>query len=360
MRIALVVGARPNVIKAAALVPALRARGAEVVVIHTGQHADPVMSQQICDELGLKIDRQLECIGTNAAERIGDMITALSNYFSHEKFYLVMVVGDCDSTLAGALVTKKLGLRLAHVEAGLRATDAVQENLNRILVDRMADDLFTSEPQADENLIKEGSAVGVAQLIHSVGNVMIDCLHKFLPQEQERPLPAGLERHGYAVLTLHRAENVDDAEKLKAALLAVLPVAQQMPIFFPTHPRTQKLLAAMIGSNWLRPKHPMTCIIPFGYLDFINLLSGARLVLTDSGGVQEETTALGIPCLTLRTQTERPATITGGTNRLVGLDPEKVREQLDSSSFWSSPGRGPSTWDGHAAERVAEIVASFN
>lgn len=352
--------------KAAALVPAMRAVGIEVTVIHTGQHSDPAMSQKLCDELDLKIDIQLDDQASlrevmlhherSNAERLGDMIVDLSREFCELRFDLVMVVGDCDSTLAGALAAKKCGLRLAHVEAGLRADDVVQENLNRILVDEMSDDLFISEPTADAYF--EEVRVWKWQKVHSVGNVMIDTLRRFKGQALVRQLPYdigkenGLDGHDYAVLTLHRAENVD--ENMRAALACAEVVAKRMKVVFPIHPRTAlRMRAAGFTTQW----ENFINLPPLGYLDFVNLIARAKLVMTDSGGVQEETTVLGVPCLTLRAQTERPATISDGTNELVGFDAEKVRAALEKilRGEWKT-GRGPSLWDGHAAERIANIL----
>jgi UDP-N-acetylglucosamine 2-epimerase (non-hydrolysing) len=274
---------------------------------------------------------------------------------------LVLVVGDVNSTIAVSLAAVKLGIPVAHVEAGLRSFDrAMPEEINRILTDALADYLFITEEDAAEHLLKEGRP---QEAIFFVGNVMIDSLRHFLPIAQQSPIGSELALkngvHGgnpwkrFAVLTLHRPSNVDSTEKLIELLTAVAAVASEIPVIFPVHPRTQqRLTQAGIQT------HPnLKLIPPVGYLDFLCLLSKATLVLTDSGGIQEETTALGVPCLTLRENTERPITISQGTNLLVGTDPERIvaaaREVLAGRS---KAGRIPPLWDGHAAERIVETL----
>jgi UDP-N-acetylglucosamine 2-epimerase (non-hydrolysing) len=267
------------------------------------------------------------------------------------------VVGDVNSTIAVSLAAAKLGISVAHVEAGLRSFDrSMPEEINRVLTDALAKYLFATEDDAVENLLKEGRP---RELIHLVGNVMIDSLLHFLPFAQQSRIGDDLGLHdgkgwqSFGVLTLHRPSNVDSTEKLTEILGAIDTVARQLPIVFPVHPRTQQRLAQS-GIKY----HPQLRLIPpLGYLDFLCLLSKATLALTDSGGIQEETTALGVPCLTLRENTERPVTVSCGTNVLVGTDPSKIvaaTEQILRGD--GKRGVMPSLWDGHAAERIVEIL----
>lgn len=351
MKIALIVGTRPNIVKAAALVPALKNAGHEVQLVHVGQHTDNGMAQRLYDELLLRPDAELQITSLNApaALRFVEMQSAVGAWLYQEMWpELLMVVGDCDCTLAGALAAKKLGIPVAHVEAGLRSTDAVQENLNRVLVDHMSDWLFTSEFAAGVNLQVEGIHMG--EQIHFVGNVMIDTLLSNMPRIKERFLFMEPERP-YAVLTLHRAETVDDPKRLFAALAVAQEVAERMPVFFPVHPRTSK---KKYFPNDLRNFRYMQ---PMGYLDFAFLLSRATVVLTDSGGVQEETTAMQIPCLTLRRGTERPSTLKPGTNIIVNENAYYAGQLTDEAMAgkWKES-RLPDRWDGHAAERIAQLL----
>jgi UDP-N-acetylglucosamine 2-epimerase (non-hydrolysing) len=266
----------------------------------------------------------------------------------------VLVVGDVNSTVACALVCAKLGVPVGHVEAGLRSFDrSMPEEINRVLTDQISEWLFTSCEDAAANLLREGVA---QERIHFVGNVMIDTLQQHLPLADRSGALGrlGLQARGYAVLTLHRPSNVDDEGVLARLLTTLESLSREMPIVFPVHPRT----VARLQGRWergagsgLRPMEPL------GYLDFLKLLKEARLALTDSGGIQEETTVLGVPCLTLRSNTERPVTVTEGTNVLVGSDPEKLRLEwrrvLDGPS---RPGRVPRLWDGHASGRIAELL----
>jgi UDP-N-acetylglucosamine 2-epimerase (non-hydrolysing) len=270
---------------------------------------------------------------------------------------LVLVVGDVNSTIAVSLAAVKLGIRVAHVEAGLRSFDrTMPEEINRVLTDALADYLFVTEEDAIANLLKEGRP---RDSIFMVGNVMIDSLRHFLPIAQqsaigdELGLKNGVGWRRFGVLTLHRPSNVDSTEKLSQLLGAIDAVAAEMPVIFPVHPRTQQRLAQGGIKN-----HPQLRLVsPVGYLDFLCLLSKAALVLTDSGGIQEETTALGVPCLTLRENTERPVTISEGTNLLVGTDPAKiVAAARDTLAGKSKAGRVPPMWDGHAAKRIVEIL----
>src|SRR5208283_1000670 len=270
---------------------------------------------------------------------------------------LVLVVGDVNSTIAVSLAAVKLGIPVAHVEAGLRSFDrSMPEEINRILTDALADFLFVTEEDAIQHLLNEGRP---RESIYLVGNVMIDSLRHFLPVAQKSSigedlaLKNGNDWHRFGVLTLHRPSNVDSTEKLAELLGAIDAIAAQVPVIFPVHPRTQQRLTQAGFKT-----HPQLKLIPpVGYLDFLCLLSKATLVLTDSGGIQEETTALGVPCLTLRENTERPVTISEGTNLLVGTDPAKiVAAARDALAGKSKAGRIPPLWDGHTAERIVEIL----
>jgi UDP-N-acetylglucosamine 2-epimerase (non-hydrolysing) len=266
------------------------------------------------------------------------------------------VVGDVNSTLACALVATKLGVRVAHVEAGLRSFDrTMPEEINRLLTDQISDLLFTSEPGAEDNLLREGIE---RAKIHFVGNVMIDTLlaHRERARALNVPERFGVTRRAYGLLTLHRPSNVDDATTFERLMGAIETISRDVPFIFPVHPRTRPMIqrsaiaSRMVASGALRP------IDPLGYLDFLGLMESSRVLLTDSGGVQEETTILGVPCLTLRENTERPVTITHGTNQLVGTDPEKIRGAWQRVQTASSERRVPPLWDGRTAERIVEVL----
>jgi UDP-N-acetylglucosamine 2-epimerase (non-hydrolysing) len=298
--------------------------------------------------------------GSHAAQT-AEILKRIEPVLIEQKPDLVLVVGDVNSTIAVSLAAVKLGIRVAHVEAGLRSFDrTMPEEINRILTDALADYLFITEEDAAEHLLKEGRP---KEAIFFVGNVMIDSLRHFLPIAHKSPIGGELHlkngAHGgeawkrFAVLTLHRPSNVDSTEKLTELLGAVDAVAREIPVIFPVHPRTQQRLTQAGIQH-----HPnLRLVPPVGYVDFLCLLSKATLVLTDSGGIQEETTALGVPCLTLRENTERPITISQGTNLLVGTEPAKIvaaaREVLSGKS---KAGRIPPLWDGHAAERIVETL----
>jgi UDP-N-acetylglucosamine 2-epimerase (non-hydrolysing) len=271
-----------------------------------------------------------------------------------EKPDVVVVAGDVNSTVAVALVAAKMGLAIAHVEAGLRSRDwSMPEEINRVLTDRLSDLLFTPSRDGDENLRQEGIE---PSRVHFVGNVMIDSLNAALPRARESRIHDRLEisRKGYALATLHRPANVDEPAALSRLLSALAAVAAQIPVVFPIHPRTRSRLPAGFAAKGIK------LVEPLGYLDFLALTADARLVMTDSGGIQEETTALGVPCLTLRENTERPVTVDVGTNQLVGTDPAKAavaaREVLAGRA---RQGSLPELWDGRAAERVADVLVGF-
>lgn len=354
MKLLHVVGARPNYMKAAALVRAARAAGLDQMLVHTGQHYGASMSDVFFEELGLpEPDRHLAVGSGSHGEQTARIMMAIEPVLEEMRPDWLVVVGDVNSTLAATLTAAKLGVRVAHVEAGLRSFDrTMPEELNRVVTDALADLLLTPSPDADENLRREGREPAA---IRRVGNVMIDILDAQLGEARARRAGArlGLARNGYAVATLHRPANVDDVPSLTRLLSILGEVAGELPVVLPLHPRTR----ARIDAAGLSVARGLTLQEPLGYLDFLSLLDGARLVLTDSGGVQEETTALGVPCLTLRDNTERPITISEGTNQLVGSDgsgllavlPEALRAGARRDQI---PVVRPALWDGHAAERV--------
>jgi len=357
-----IVGARPNFMKVAPIYRAIEARGLLTqVLVHTGQHYDVKMSDVFFADLGLPAPHIHLNVGSGShAEQTARVMLALEKVCLEEKPDLVSVVGDVNSTVAAALVTSKLHIPLAHVEAGLRSWDrSMPEEVNRLVVDRLADLLLTPSPDGDENLLKEGVE---PSRIHFVGNVMIDSL--LHAREAALELPTlqglGLTPGGYGVCTLHRASNVDDVKVLGGLLSALAHVSRRLPIVFPVHPRTRKMLQEGGLSSVLEAAPALKLVEPLGYLDFLCLTAQARLILTDSGGLQEESTALGVPCLTLRENTERPITVEVGTNLVVGTDPERIRtEALKVLDGQGKRGRIPEKWDGKSAERIADVYARF-
>lgn len=354
-----VVGARPNFMKVAPLMAALAGRSARQRLVHTGQHFDERMSGVFFEELGLpRPDVDLGVGSGSHGEQTGRILIAFERaLLEGERPDLVVVPGDVNSTAAAALVAAKLGIPVAHLEAGLRSRDrSMPEELNRLVTDHLSELLLTPSPDADENLLREGIP---ARRIARVGNLMIDTLRAHLPRARALGVPAamGLSPGRYAVVTLHRPANVDAPEALAPLLGALAEVARRVPVVFPVHPRTRARLehpALAVAAAALR------LVEPLGYLEFLSLTSSARLVLTDSGGLQEETTALGVPCLTLRENTERPVTVTEGTNQVVGLDPARIvaaaRRALDGER---PRGRTPALWDGRAGQRAADAIEEF-
>ena len=350
-RIILVAGARPNFMKVKPVLDALEARGAEVVLVHTGQHYDAAMNDVFFADLGLRPpDRHLGTGSGSHAEQTARVMTAFEPLVDELAPDAVVVVGDVTSTLACALVAAKAGVTVAHVEAGLRSRDwSMPEEVNRVVTDRLSELLFAPSPDGVDNLHAEGYH---DDQIHLAGNVMIDTLYANL----DRALASDvLHRHGltpggYALATLHRPANVDESGMLAGLLRALGEVARSLPIVLPVHPRT----AARLESVGL-PEN-IRLIPPAGYLDFIALQASARIVLTDSGGVQEETTALGVPCLTMRDSTERPITVTEGTNVLVGRDPSRIVETANRVLDSPPVKRSPALWDGHAGDRIADVL----
>ncbi len=350
--VAHVIGARPNFMKAAPVIRALEARGIPQVVIHTGQHYDDKMSEVFFRDLGLpQPDLNLGVGSGSHAVQTAAIMVELERAFAALDPALVVVYGDVNSTLAAAVVASKLGRSIAHVEAGLRSFDrTMPEEINRVVTDILADLLFTTSPEAEPNLAREGVDLG---RVHFVGNPMIDTLMANLDRFDVATARAG---HGlvgaYGVATLHRPANVDDLTTARRIVAAIRGVAELVPLVIPLHPRGRATLqAAGLGDD------PRVLVVdPLGYVDFLSLVRGAALVVTDSGGIQEETTVLGVPCLTLRPNTERPITISHGTNRLV--EPEEVvaaaREALSGAR--SLPAEPPPLWDGAAGDRIAAVV----
>ena len=335
------------------VIDALDQRGAKTTLVHTGQHYDDNLSSIFFEELGIREPEHYLGAGSGThAAQTAVVMTAFESLVDELRPDVVVVVGDVNSTLACAIVGAKEGALVAHVEAGLRSRDwAMPEEINRVVADRVSDYLFAPSDDAVENLKSEGYR---DDQIHLVGNVMIDTLLANLDRARadgavER---LGLTAGEYALVTLHRPASVDDIETLQQIMDALGKLAGELPVLFPAHPRTRKNLEKITWDAGVR------VVDPLGYLAFVDLMAGARLVLTDSGGIQEETTVLGIPCLTVRDNTERPITISEGTNRLVGRDPAAiVREALDVLANGVQP-RRPELWDGHAGGRIAEILIS--
>ena len=361
MKIILVAGARPNFMKIGPVSEELSKNRIDHKVLHTGQHYDDEMSKIFFDDLGMSQPDIYLGVGSGShADQTGKIMIEFEKVCFDEKPDLVIVVGDVNSTLACALVASKLWIPVAHIEAGLRSFDrTMPEEINRILTDQISDYLFTTCEDANVNLKNEGIA---DSKIHFVGNVMIDSLLRFIDAASKSDI---LERlalkdndHAkkYAVLTLHRPSNVDDAATLKGIFSALNQLSEKIPIVFPAHPRTAKKIADY-GLSDSSTETRILITKPLGYLDFPCLMSKSAIVLTDSGGIQEETTILGIPCMTLRHNTERPVTVKKGTNTVVGTDPEKIvatgYRLLEQGITRTGT---PKYWDGKAAERIVEVI----
>ena len=354
-----VVGARPNFMKVAPVMAALARRSAAQRLVHTGQHFDARMSGVFFEELGLpRPDADLGVGSGSHGLQTGKVMIALERWLlaAAPRPAAVVVPGDVNSTAAAALVAAKLGIPLVHLEAGLRSFDrTMPEELNRIVADHLADLCLTPSPDADENLRHEGIP---AARIARVGNVMIDTLVANLPRARALAVPErmGLSLAGFAVATLHRPANVDDPAALAALVGALARIAERLPVVFPVHPRTR---ARLDGAAPAAPA-ALRLVEPLGYLEFLSLTSAARLVLTDSGGLQEEATALGVPCLTLRENTERPITVAEGTNEVVGTDPARIAAAAERVlSSGGKAGRRPDLWDGRAGERAADAILAL-
>lgn len=356
VRVACVVGARPNFVKIAPILAEFRRRSRfQPTLIHTGQHFSPEMSAWLLDELGIgEPDLNLAVGSASATSQTAQIMVRLEETFNASRPDLILVVGDVNSTLAAAVTGAQLRIPIAHVEAGLRSFDrTMPEEINRIVTDTLSDFLFVTEPSGVDNLTNEG--IPASRIAH-VGNVMIDTLLASRPRAARSDVLSrlGLQPRRFAVATLHRPANVDDPARLAALFGVLRSVASRMPVVFPVHPRTrQRLEAEGIGHDGL-----ILCP-PQGYLDFLCLMDNARLLLTDSGGIQEETTVLGVPCLTLRLNTERPITITHGTNRLIGVDPESILAAAAESLDAPMP-VAPTIplWDGRASARIADFLES--
>jgi UDP-N-acetylglucosamine 2-epimerase (non-hydrolysing) len=358
--ITLVAGARPNFMKIAPIVRALdRARDRFTYeIVHTGQHYDEQMNDVFLRELGIPQPVLfLQGGGGTHAEQTGRIMAGFEQYAAAARPALVMVVGDVNSTLACSIVAKKLNLAVAHVEAGLRSRDrSMPEEINRLVTDAISDWFFVTEPEGVANLLAEGHA---GERIRHVGHVMVDnLLHEKARLENGQAAPLATTalktklKH-YGVVTLHRPSNVDAQESFTRVLSGLKSVAEQLPLVFPLHPRTQKQLDAFA----LDPGPNIHTMPALSYLEFLNLWKDAVLVLTDSGGLQEETTALGVPCLTLRENTERPITVSEGTNILVGSDPAVIAaEARRVLGGERRAGRRPELWDGHTADRIVAIL----
>jgi len=359
MRIVNVVGARPNFMKIAPLLDEMRRRpGIEPLLVHTGQHYDVRMSDQFLEQLGIpEPDLHLGVGSGSHAVQTAQVMTALEPALMELQPDLVLVVGDVNSTLAAALVAAKARIPLAHVEAGLRSFDrSMPEEINRVVTDVLADYLFVTERSGVENLRREGIP---EERIHFVGNVMIDTLlrNRERADTLEMPSRVGVRAGEYALATLHRPSNVDDPVLLEGYVSVFEEICRQLPVVFPVHPRTAGSLEKFGLLDRLRRIDGMYLLEPQGYLEFLGLTSRARLVLTDSGGIQEETTALGIPCLTLRENTERPITVTEGTNRLVGTRPAAILDAVgEVLAGGGGEPRRPEYWDGRASERIVNIL----
>lgn len=364
-----IVGARPNFMKMA---PLLRAFGErrdlpKSVLVHTGQHYDFSLSDRVFADLALPSpDINLEVGSGSHAAQTAEVMKRFEPIVDRLNPSCVVVVGDVNSTLACSLVASKKGVAVAHVEAGLRSFDrSMPEEVNRVLTDQIADLLYTTERSALDNLLREGIA---AERVHFVGNVMIDSLVASLPKaitatevltQEGRDPGLATGPAGYGVVTLHRPSNVDSHADLSNVLAILKGVAEKLPLIWPLHPRTRANMEKLGLTHALEGSR-IACLPPQGYFEMVGLMRGAKLVLTDSGGVQEETTALGIPCLTLRANTERPITVEQGTNTLVGVDRSRVLSAVNLvMSTGGKRGRVPEGWDGHAASRIAEHLAKW-
>jgi UDP-N-acetylglucosamine 2-epimerase (non-hydrolysing) len=367
-RIVCVVAARPNLMKMAPILRALKQPQSQVdaILVHTGQHYDADMDGQFFNALDLAApDFRLQVGSGSHAVQTAEVMRRFEPVLDQTAPAAVLVVGDVNSTLACALTAAKKEIPVLHVEAGLRSHDrAMPEEINRMLTDQVSELLFTSESSGMSNLLREGVS---ASRVHFVGNVMIDTLMLQLPQAT--PVQTVLRRanlagfiepeHPYALLTLHRPSNVDDPRRLRGLMQTVIKLSDDLPVLFPLHPRTRAMLKRYDLTGMLDTPR-LACLPPLSYLDMLGLMKNACVVLTDSGGVQEETTALGVPCLTLRENTERPVTVTEGSNAIAGRDPAVILALCrDILRFGGKAGRIPQYWDGHAAERIAAITSAW-
>jgi UDP-N-acetylglucosamine 2-epimerase (non-hydrolysing) len=359
LKIICVCGARPNFMKIAPIMDAFgRTSNVRTLLVHTGQHYDEKMSDLFFKQLEIpEPDVNLEVGSASHAMQTAEVMKRFEPVCIEHRPDWVVVVGDVNSTLACALVAVKLEVRVAHVEAGLRSFDrAMPEEINRLLTDSISDLLFVTEPSGVENLRREGIP---ADRVHLVGNVMIDTLMRCRKRAEQSDILTRLnvESGKYAAVTLHRPSNVDDAAIFGRILTALQEIAREMPVVFPIHPRSRKNLERMGLGGRINQSPQLRLVDPLGYLDFMKLMSEAAVVLTDSGGIQEETTILGVPCLTIRENTERPVTLVQGTNRLTGNDPARILSAYREARLHPRRGvRAPDLWDGHAAERIVGVL----
>ena len=393
MLVTLIAGARPNFMKIAPIIRAIKAaeaagRDMRYRLVHTGQHYDKNMSDTFFEELGIpQPDVNLGCGGGTQAEQTAHIMVAFEQYLMANPCNLVLVVGDVTSTMACSIVAKKLNTKVCHVEAGIRSWDlTMPEEINRMVTDSLADFMFTTTDIADRNLLRQGAVYAeewqpvqvvlghdrCPQRVWRVGNVMIDTLLKNMPRFRKPAVydELGLQEGKYVVMTMHRPANVDEETHLRALMEQIITNVHGEPIVFPIHPRTAKIFYGLWGTATdsveenraaLHKVFPNLYIVdPMGYLEFNYLVQHSRAVVTDSGGITEETTVMGVPCITLRDNTERPETCTVGTNELIGTNPAAVKPALDRlyAGEWKK-GAIPELWDGHAAERIVEILANL-
>lgn len=364
--VAVIAGARPNFMKIAPVLRALDAHGSFIsTLIHTGQHYDTNLSDVFFTELQIKKpDIKLSISGTTHGEQTAEILKGTESVFlrgdvTGRAFDFVVVVGDVNSTVAATLAAAKLGIPVAHIEAGLRSFDrSMPEEINRLMTDAVSSLLFASEPSAVQHLKAEGHP---ESRVHLVGNVMIDTLRTFLPQAQDLSTLStfGLVPGTYATVTLHRPSNVDDKSALKGIVDVLARVSEKIAMVLPLHPRTRARLETFGLLEGLKLAKGIHVTEPLGYMDFLCLNSQAKVLITDSGGLQEESTALGIPCLTLRSNTERPVTVSEGTSTLIGNDPELLESELAKIQEGNyKSGHCPKNWDGNAAKRIVEVLAN--
>jgi UDP-N-acetylglucosamine 2-epimerase (non-hydrolysing) len=359
----LVAGARPNFMKVGPVLQELlrHPQCFRTQFIHTGQHYDTEMSDVFFQDLGLPRPDHFLGVGSGShADQTARIMVAFEQECLKERPDLVIVVGDVNSTMACAITAKKLGIPVAHVEAGLRSRDwTMPEEINRVVTDAISDFLFTPSKDADQNLLREGI---LSERIHFVGNVMIDCLLTQLPKTEKRDVldRLNLEAKNYAVLTLHRPSNVDTPDVFKSIIATLIDLSRDLPIVWPVHPRSRNRLESFGLLDRVAESRRITLMAPLGYLDMLALNRFARLIITDSGGLQEEATVLGVPCITLRQNTERPITVETGGNQVVGNQPDRIRTAV--ASVLNSNGRKigvPALWDGKAAVRIVDVLLRF-
>ena len=361
MKIVSVVGARPNFMKVAPLHRAFEAAGFDSLIVHTGQHYDEKMSDVFFRQLGMpEPDRYLGIGSGSHAEQTSRVMIAFEEVVLEEKPDCVLVVGDVNSTLACSLVATKLHIPVVHVEAGLRSGDRrMPEEINRIVTDSISDYLFVTEESGIVNLRREGVP---DERVFMVGNVMIDSLVSFIDKARETNTPAGLglEKGAYVLMTMHRPSTVDSNEGLEKLVATVEQIGARYPVVFPMHPRTRANIKKFGLAGRLSELPMLQILDPLGYLEFLGLMDAAGIVVTDSGGIQEETTWLRVPCITLRENTERPVTVEMGTNELMDLEPERVAARVvERMTSPGEKGTTPPLWDGHAAARIAETLGSL-